>query len=327
MKTSRLILLTALLGLLALPLAAQVTDTYVITAAANKNGGFGTRWLTQFSLFNPHLDHSLRISVTYIPTGGGQGIERFVDVPANSIAYSDNLLLDLYGLNEAGGSLLIATFPEDNPGVPNEVVSRAFLVNSNTYNDAKSGTFGQTIPGVWAGLLDIETDGISSVAQGIRDDNRNGWRTNVGAVNLGRCNVTLRVSVYDADGRTIRGDIPFVLPPLGHFQERLPVQVEAGSVEFYVEDPCAASNDNYAVVFPYTSTIDVLSGDPTYQTPSLLASPNILFSKQGKTGVKIDPTSVGKKIDSTYARGIRAAADHRGAALLERGAKGWKITR
>ena len=46
MKTSRLLPIAAILTLLSFPLAAQVNDTYVITAVANQegaNGGNGSR--------------------------------------------------------------------------------------------------------------------------------------------------------------------------------------------------------------------------------------------------------------------------------------------
>jgi hypothetical protein len=320
-KTSRLLLSAALLTLLSLPLAAQVNDTYVIPAVANQGGANGTRWATQFSLFNPQLDHDLNISVTFLPTGGSQGFEELVPVPANSLAFSDNILQDLFGLNSAGGALLVAAFADDNPTVPNNALARSFLVTTSTYNNAHSGTFGTVVPGIWTGLLD---DGITSVAQNIR--NASGLRTNIGAVNLGRCNVTLRVSVYDADGHTILNQAPFGLPPLGHFQDSLPVATEAASVEFYIVDPCKNSNENYAVVFPYTSTIDPQSGDPSYQSPALLASASSLFSKAQSASLQNDPTSIGKKIDSAYARGVRAQAERLGTARLTRETKGYRIT-
>src|SRR6266571_1237814 len=157
--------------------AAQVNDTYVIPAAGNTPGAFGTRWMTQFSLFNPQT-YELKISVTLLPTGGGKGLTTLFRVPANAVAFSDNLLADLFNY-QGGGALLVATFPEDNPTVPNDVISRAFLVTSNTYNNTSNGTFGQTIPGTWTGLQDFATDGISAVAHGVRNLNRLGWRTNV----------------------------------------------------------------------------------------------------------------------------------------------------
>src|SRR5438270_152 len=82
-----------------------------------------------------------------------------------------------------------------------------------------------------------DTDGISAVAHGIRNVARLGWRTNVGAVNLGRSNVTLRINIYDADGKTIKQGSTLDIPALGHRQASLPAEVDGGSVEFFVDDP------------------------------------------------------------------------------------------
>ena len=304
MNTSRYIFITLLLVVVSRPLAAQINDTYVIPASANAAGNFGTRWLTQFSVFNPQLDHPLTVSVTFLPTGGGTGNEKTFTVPANGTVLSDNILDDLFGIKNGSGALLVATFAEDNPSVPNDVLSRSFLVTTNTYNNVKSGTYGQTIPGVWAGLQDFKTDGISAVAHGIRNVSRLGWRTNVGAVNLGRSNVTLRVNIYDADGKTIKQGSTLDIPALGHRQASLPAEVDGGSIEFFVDDP-----SKQAVVFPYSSTIDDLSGDPTYQGPTLLANAKVLF----KMGM---PLTLGRKIDSELARGIRERATRLGQATI-----------
>jgi len=300
----------------ALPLAAQVNDTYVIPVAGNVAGAFGTRWMTSFSVFNPQLDYSLKISVVYVPTGGGQGTEALFTVPANSIAFSDNILDDLFDVT-GSGSLLVATFPEDNPNVPNDVISRSFLVTSSTYNNSRNGTFGQTIPGIWTGLQDFATDEISAVAHGIRNIDSQGWRTNIGAVNLGRRNATMRVSVYDGDGKRLLNRVPFEIPPMGHIQDRLPVQVNRGSIEFFVDDPSQT-----AVVFPYTSTIDQLSGDPTYQSPTLLASAKVIYSKG-----PIAQMALGKKIDTAIARQVKANARSIGAVSLKKEESGYRITR
>jgi hypothetical protein len=296
----RLLLVTLLAVAFALPLAAQVNDTYVIPAAANVAGAFGTRWMTQLSLFNPQLDHSLRVSLVYLPTGSGQAMETFVDLGPNSEYLTDNVLNDKF--NVAGtGALLVATFAEDNPTVADTVLDRAFLITTNTFNNSRSGTFGQTIPGVWAGLQDFDTDGISAVAHGIRNLSSAGWRTNIGAVNLGRRSVVMTVTVYDAHGNRLNQS-PFTVPPLGHVQDVLPVQVDRGSIEFWIDDP-----SQEAVVFPYTSTIDQLSGDPTYQFPTLLASPHTLFGKKG-LATTVATQNPGRRIDNAAARAIRATA-------------------
>src|SRR5258706_3731079 len=75
MNASRYIFAALLFVVVSLPLAAQINDTYVIPASANQPGNFNTRWLTQFSVFNPQFDHPLTVSVTFLPTGGGNGKE------------------------------------------------------------------------------------------------------------------------------------------------------------------------------------------------------------------------------------------------------------
>lgn len=313
MKRSTLLL--ALLALVALPVAAQVNDTYVIPAAANSPGAFNTRWLTQFSVFNPQ-SYTLKVSLVFLPTGGARGPEPILlELPANSSAYSDDILGDAFEVGGTG-ALLVATFPEDNPGVPDDVISRAFLVNSNTYNNSRSGTFGQTIPGIWTGLQDYNTDGISAVAHGIRNIARLGWRTNIGALNLSERSVRMLVTVFDADGRTMLRDAPFTIPPYAHFQDRLPIEVDRGSIEFILDDPAQS-----AVVFPYTSTIDQLSGDPTYQSPVLLASPRAIYGKRAVAA----PAAVGKKITIADARAARATFGQSRLVSLVRTENGLRI--
>lgn len=306
MKASRYIFAALLLAFVSVPLAAQLNDTYVIPAAANVPGAFGTRWMTRFSVFNPQT-YKLRVAVVYMPTGGGTGMDATFDVPANAVAHSDNILKDLFDLNTGSGALLVAAFPEDNPSVENSVIARAFLVTTDTFNDARSGTFGQTIPGVWAGL---ENDGITAIAHGVRNLAKDGWRANVGAVNLGRQNAHLLVSVYDIDGHTILNKASFNVPPLGHMQDGLPVQVDRGSVEFFLDDPSGT-----AVVFPYVSVIDQFSGDPTYYSPTLLATPKTLFGKQGMAVT--DPTTIGRKITTEDARRARENAQHLGVVTMQ----------
>ncbi|HUP47072.1 MAG TPA: hypothetical protein VM779_16320, partial [Thermoanaerobaculia bacterium] len=161
------------------------------------------------------------------------------------------------------------------------------------------GTYGQTIAGIWTGLQDYQTDGISAIAHGVRNVRNLGWRTNVGAVNLGRTSVTLYVTVFDSGGRKRLDNAPFTILPFSHMQDGLPVEVDRGTIEFFLDDP---SGD--AVVFPYAATIDELSGDPTYHSPTLLASPALIYSKKAM----LEPTAIGKKIDRELAAEVRAQA-------------------
>lgn len=293
-------------SLFAVVAQAQVNDTYVIPAAADAAGANATRWATEFHLFNPQ-QHALKVRLVYLPTGGTQGRRVDFTIAANGTAFAENVVRDVFEMTGTG-ALLIATFPEDNPTVPNSVLARSFVVNSKTFNNASSGTFGQPIPGTWVGLFDFTNDPISAVASGVTNSasGTSGFRANIGAVNLGRFTARLKVSVYDSAGNTISSLIPFVLPPQGHFQDRLPVNVEHGSVEFFVDDP-----NNDAVVFPYVSVVDNRSGDPTYIQPVLLASAGSLY--------KMSPAAAqnpGRKIDNAIARRVMADAAHLGEATV-----------
>lgn len=299
MKSNRPWFSLVLLCFLALPLAAQVNDTYVIPVVGDASGAAGTRWATEFHVFNPQA-YTLTVTAVFLPTGGAVGEEVSFDVGSNQTAFAENVVRDVFERTGVTGSLLVATFPEENPGVPDSILARSFLVNTKTFNNASSGTFGQSVPGVWAGLQDVDSDGITAIANGVRDFGilgQTGYRTNIGAVNLGRFSVIMRVSVYDAEGDVVADRLPFTVPPLGHIQDRLPANVDHGSVEFWIEDPQLD-----AVVFPYASVVDNRSGDGSYINPVLLASPGIIFPKIAAT------TEVGTKINTDIARRVRATA-------------------
>src|SRR5687768_15655412 len=298
----------------AVPLAAQVNDTYVIPAVGNTPGAGTTRWLTEFHVFNPQA-YTLTITADYLPsvepnlpTEDPIRVDFVVD--PNTTAYAENVLDDVFETT-GRGSLLVAVLREENPGIPNTILARSFLVTSRTYNSTSSGTYGQAIPGVWAGLQDYDTDGISAIAAGIRNRgtlNVTGYRTNVGAVNLGDFSITMYLFVYDSDGDVLESNIPFTIPPQGHVQDRLPVEVDHGSVEFIVDDPRLS-----AVVFPYASVVDNRTGDSVYVNPVLLASPQVLFPKKASAA---GLTDVGVKISSELAAHIAKSARNAGRAKL-----------
>ena len=315
-------LVAAILLAVAVPASAQVYDTFIIPAAGNTPGAGGTVWGTELTIFNPQ-GHTLFVSVTFLPSGLAQGSEVLVEIPSNQTFAAENVVRDVFQ-RTGTGALLVATFPEDNPHVANpSIIALSFVVRSKTYNNASSGTFGQAIPGVIAGLMDFPTEDLSAVSTGIRNFGStgvNGYRTNVGALNLGRYTVRILVNVYDEQGRTIAKDIPFDVPPQAHFQDSLPVTVNRGSVEFFVLDRGATDPNGYAVVFAYASVIDNRSGDPVYVDPILLASPDYLYGT-GKVLPK-DLLNLGKKIDKDYARRVRAGAERTGVAMMVTNADG-----
>jgi len=120
------------------------------------------------------------------------------------------------------------------------------------------------------------------------------------------------VNVYTEQGRTFAKDIPFAIPPQGHVQDKLPVTIDRGTIEYFIDDPGVNDPDGYAVVFAYASVVDNKSGDPVYVEPILLANPSYLYGKV----LPKDPLTVGKKIDKDYARRVRNSAERFGVATM-----------
>lgn len=315
MRTKSLLLLL-ILAIPAVPSAlAQISDTYLIPAAANAAGARGTRWASEVHIFNPQ-GHQLNIAVIFIPSGGRQASEAVVTADPNMTLYSENLLEDLFETADTG-ALAIVAFPEDNPHLPeDDVLAHSFVTGSRVYNNAAAGTFGQRIPGA---IIALMNDGITAVADGIRNSASSGFRTNVGAVNVGRSNVRMKVQVYHPDGSAAGGPMNFDLPPDGHIQDALPVTVDHGSAEFWIDDDPSGES----LVFPYASVVDNRSGDAVYVSPVLLAFPSEL-APLSAGGSKAAPEL--RRISADDLRTIRAGAEKKGAFRLVDGSRLVNIT-
>jgi len=80
-------------------------------------------------------------------------------------------------------------------------------------------------------------------------------------------------------------------------------------------------NHCYYCLTAHGAAVRQLSGDPSYQSPVLLADPKVLFSQKAQNG------AVGRKIDAALAKWIRDSSNDRGTASLVRDANGLRITR
>ena len=300
--------------LVAVPLSAQVSDVYIVPAAADTPGASGTYWMTDFHVMNPQA-YPLRATLVYLPTGGAVGSTFKFDIGANETVWADNIVAE-FESPVATGSLLLAVLPEDNPSVPivelEDYLDLSLVLQTRTFNTSASGTLGQGIPGAITGLLDLELDGLSAIATGIRNFGSSGpvasgFRANVGALNLGQSSVTLHVTTFNADGDEVNSS-PFILPPEGHWQALLPVTIDHGSIEFWVVDPEPNVDD---FVFPYVSIVDNRTGDATYIEPKLLASPS--FIAPFKTGGRTPTTP----IRTEQVRRVIESARYLGVATVE----------
>jgi hypothetical protein len=308
------------LFLLSLPAAAQISDVYVLPAMGNTPGAGGTFWVNDFHVMNPQ-SYPLTVSLTYIPTGFGQARTFSIIVEPNETQWAENILEQFEDPDAPGdmanktGSLLVWVDPDANPTVPDDPARLGVVVQSRSFNERSTGTVGQGVPGVIIGLVDYDLDdpGISAIATGVSDWGAagvEGFRTNVGGVNLSDSSTTLWVSVINDEGFEISRRA-FTLNPGTHYQERLPTTVEHGTLEFWVQFPADYDPDFSDLVIPYASVVDNRTGDPTYLNPTLLASPSVFWgsAKQGAS-TRATPT----RITAEAIRGLVARSENLGAA-------------
>src|SRR5688500_10402203 len=104
MKSNRPWFSLVLLCFLALPLAAQVNDTYVIPVVGDAPGAAGTRWATELHVFNPQA-YTLTVTAVFLPTGGAVGDEVSFNVASNQTAYAENVVADVFERTGVTGSL------------------------------------------------------------------------------------------------------------------------------------------------------------------------------------------------------------------------------
>ncbi len=276
----------SLLFLFSFSATAQLSDVYVLPAMGNTPGAGGTFWVNDFHVMNPQL-YPLKVTLTYIPTGFGQAKSFTLTINSNETQWAENILGE-FAVSNATGSLLVWVDPEDNPTVPDDPASLGVVVASRSFNDRSTGTVGQGVPGAMTGLADYDLDKISAIATGVNNWGTvgiDGFRTNVGGVNLSDVSTTLWVSVINDAGTEVARH-PFTINPGTHYQELLPTTIEHGTLEFWVQFPNDYTPSFADLVIPYASIVDNRTGDPTYLNPTLLAVPGVLWSKQGAAQVR-----------------------------------------
>lgn len=267
----RIVLLVLFVGVAFVPAGhAQLSADWMVAASAHTNGVGGTFWMSDVSLHNPH-DFTLPVVVQFLPSGteNWQADYLLIDL----YPWETYNLWDILGDNgfafDGTGALMVYA---DTALACDPIEDCHFLVTSRTYTVdgwGFGGEFGQTIPGVdvWR-AVDWSSFGY---AAGILNDGQY-FRCNVGIASQTAGWTVVRVDVQDAVGN-ILATHEYEVPPFGHIQRRLPTTVTGGSLVFYLmEGP-----DN-ALIFPYASVVDQVTGDPSYQ-PALYSVVGVSATK------------------------------------------------
>ena len=233
--------------------ARELTSVYVVTAAANKAGVAGTDWHTDLTLYNPQ-NASLPVVLQFLPTGrdnAGQVPTVTLDIaPWQTLNLWDVLGPNGFAARGSTGALFVYA---DDEKIACSGSSCDFVVFARTYTlDPNSeGEFGQAVPGFPANL-GLDRSVVAYLPQ-LSDDTD--FRTNVGVASWTRAWVTVREDIQDPAGNIIdRRD--HLVPPFGHVQWRLEKAVTGGTVAVYIQ-----TGPNDAVVYPYASVVDWVTGD------------------------------------------------------------------
>ncbi|NWF99776.1 MAG: hypothetical protein HXY19_02370 [Thermoanaerobaculaceae bacterium] len=235
----------------------ELTWVYVVPAAANTTGLNGTDWHTDLTLYNPHTT-TLPVVLQFLPSGrdnrSGVPTVELELAPWETLNLWDVLGPHGFAARGKTGALLVYA---DDDRVSCSGSSCDFAVFSRTYTlnpSGGSGEFGQGIAGFPASL-GLDRSVIAYLPQ-LTDDSS--FRTNLGVASWTAAAVTVRVELQDRSGHILdRRD--HVVPPYGHIQWRVEHGVAGGTAAVYI----VAGPDD-AMVYPYASVVNWVTGDPAY---------------------------------------------------------------
>jgi hypothetical protein len=253
--------------------AQEMLNTQVFSVVARGGGLAGTQWVTDLTIFNP-TDAELVVGIQFFPGGQDNLLdptfpERIVLAPHETLMVED-VLLNTFGDDEdIKGALILICDPvvigENEEGATMLAVTR-------TYNTGGAeGTFGQTVPSLVAGGLNVGWG--SSFVTGARNDDA--FRSNLGIAGqslFGTIQVHFRI--MDQEGTAlVEGSKRIRIASMNQWSfDSLGVGSVEGplTVELWLdsddmdEDPCEP-------VFPtgflaYVSKVDNGTGDAEFLT-------------------------------------------------------------
>lgn len=218
-------------------------NRYLVAGIAETAGAAGTRWRSALALAN-RSGAEADVVLTYRHGDGAV---------TSAMALADGRVMEFDNVAEG----LFAT--PGSSGLVDVQSSVPLVVTARTFNNASAGTFGQYLPGVEA------PDGISDDQEGVLSQlaSDDGFRTNIGFVNLGPDSVTARIRLFDGAGQP-RGSEVATTVQAGRWDQINRVFREAGAGDC---SGCYALVDldggAGGPIWGYASVVDNGSGDPT----------------------------------------------------------------
>jgi hypothetical protein len=178
-----------------------------IPAVASIEGANKTVWRSDISLINPGArDATVWLELLLRDRDNSAGLPSTqVAIPAGAAIRVPDVVRTLHRARAAGALRVVV---EDG-----EVV-----VSSRTYTTGRDESFGQVIPAFSEERAIVS--GLPAFLPGLRyaSATGDGYRCNLGVVNLSPSEIEVTADLYRADGQSL-GELSFELPPFGTIQE------------------------------------------------------------------------------------------------------------
>ena len=177
----------------------------MIPVVARTEGVGGTQWYSDLRLIATG-DRSATVRLEFHPAGSSGNpspVTRTLTIAAGTGTGFEDLVGDIFGMENTVGSLRIVLQPEKDVGV-------GLAVSSRTYNRSASGTFGQNITPVTAGCR-----GTATVI-GIDEDDE--VRSNLLLCEVLGESVEIEAVLRDRFGAVLGDPITLTVPPFGLVQ-------------------------------------------------------------------------------------------------------------
>jgi PKD repeat protein len=226
--------------------SAPVNASYVLPAVAHNPGYLGTQWRSEVAVVNPFgSPATAHLTLVVQPTSGAP-LFATAEVPAGgSLAWRD-ILASLFGQPDDAsiqGALLV-------------YADRPVVLTLRTYDQTDNGTLGSSYPALLIG--EGVGAGQTGVVPGLK---RNaGFRSNLGAVNVGSVTCTVVVKLYDAQGTQLGVPRTMDLAP-GAWSQLNDVLSGVGTIDLAYATVVVPTANGRA--WAYGSVVDNASGDPT----------------------------------------------------------------
>jgi zinc metalloprotease ZmpB len=206
-----------------IPAASGPPQTVAVIPAISSGGLAGTYWRTEY-VVTPLAEPSLQSQTFMAPSG--QRIERSVEGSSRF----DDVLPELFGVSDTRGT------------ITRGVMLTPAIVSARIWTHGPNGTYGQFVP--------FGEPSLATIRHILHVENSDDYRTNIGLIAL--ANVSVRVTIYSADGDAITTSVHHLRP-----YELEQFQVLAGVTHGYAVIEGGAD-------YAYGSVVDNRTGDPIF---------------------------------------------------------------